>query len=300
MRLVTIHRGRIVALALAFLALALLARSEHEQAVKPVTTAKQTTYTYYFPLISTTKIGALKGIALVGSCDDAKSVGANWEYAWYPLPQDCAGMENVPMIRDADQLAKISQTGLGGNSRWIMGFNEPDLCDQACLTPDQAVPLWAQIEEKFPNQKLVAPVPSQFDPEWLLRFRSAFIAQYGRAPRFDALAAHCYFWLASDCITVLTNQYKRWASEWGVPEVWLTEFGFWTSDTRTLRDTSREVTALVNWMKADPLVTRYAWFTARSMITEPWFSNGAWNGPANLLDHETGLPSYFGILYKGY
>lgn len=209
----------------------------------------------YFPLVfaqpsvpaahvppSGNKLG-LTGNSVVGQ----KTLGAAWAYSW-TNQMDLQVKESVPMIWGGFPSGQVPP--VTGSSRWLMGFNEPDLKGQADLTPAQAVPLWSQIEQKYPDRLLVAPGPSHDHPEWIVQFRDAFIAKYGRPPRFDALSVHCYWGMAQQCID-LTKRYEGWASAWGTHEVWVTEFYLARED---------QAKAFVAWMEADPMVTRYSPF----------------------------------------
>ena len=163
-----------------------------------------------------------KGAALTyQDCASAAAVSAVWEYAWTSSPPNCVGIENIPMIWGASDVTAT----LGGNSQWIMGFNEPDSASQSNLSPAYAASLWRQIEQKYPNRKLLAPAPSGAGANWIVDFRNAYISAYGTAPRLDGLAMHCYAWYASQCIP-LAQQFESWATSWGVPEIWVTEFSF--------------------------------------------------------------------------
>lgn len=140
-------------------------------------------------------------------------------------------------------------------SAWVMGFNEPDLTGQAGMTPQAAVKYWRIVESRFPERKLVAPAPSHLHLEWLPQFRAVYRAEVGRYPRFDALAVHCYD-SAAQCIAVV-KQFEAWAREWGVPEIWVTEFAFvpaWSQDAEG------EARAFMAYLGQRPMVTRVAPF----------------------------------------
>lgn len=200
------------------------------------------------------------------NCEDARQVGARWFYNWWFAPLVCAGIESVPMIRDVSMLG----LAVGGNSQWVMGFNEPDRPDQANLAPAQAATLWRQIEMDYPSKRLVAPVPSQLAIGWIVLFRNDYIQQFGQLPRLDALAVHCYFTYAQDCIAQL-EWYKAQARAWNVSEIWLTEFAFFACG-RTLDATALEIKRLTDYLEHDPLFTRYAWFTNRTSPDEEWLN----------------------------
>jgi len=205
------------------------------------------------------------------------------------------------MVRDADQWAHTKK--VGGNSEWILGFNEPDLCpDQACLTPAQAVPLWREIELAYPNRKLVAPVPSQHHLNWLVEFRTRYLETYKTPPRWDALAAHFYgFWSADGM--ALINWYKARALEYGVSEIWLTEFSFLTAENGICAGVSHETAMqqaqqFIAALEKEPLVTRYAWYAPRLDTGDPLIGNPAVHCNAALLEFSGEILTAWGRMYR--
>jgi len=260
----------------------------------------------FLPLVTMNlpPVSSKKGLAWAYQyCDDAISVRALWVYDWGMTTKVCnANIESVPMVRDADQWAHSKQ--VGGNSQWILGFNEPDLCpDQACLTPAQAVPLWHEIEAQFPNKKLVAPVPSQLHLNWLVDFRNDYIATYGTPPRFDALAMHWYGFRYTDA-KALINWYEARASEFGVSQLWLTEFAFpapdtdscngWTEDM-VISDAEKLITDLDN----DPMIARYAWYAPRIDFNDPLLTPSTHCG-APLLNFTGTTLTNWGVMYRAH
>jgi hypothetical protein len=242
----------------------------------------------FLPMVQGAVSPPKKGIGLTYSdCASATAVGAIWQFGWSPTPANCAGIENVPMIWGASDVNE----NLGGNSDWVLGFNEPDL--QSNITPSQAATLWRQIEQKYPSRKLVAPAPSGANPTWVVSFYNAYVSAYGTAPRLDALAVHCYAWYASQCISH-TQQFESWANSWGVPEVWVTEFSFSPTSPSSPSRALQEGQTFISWMMSDPKVTRYAWFASKMQGTEWWIS-GYFITP--LIDWNSGQPTSFGNMY---
>lgn len=240
------------------------------QAAAPANAPGQ--YKVFVPLLYSTGAApaplAKKGVPLTyRDCPTVDSVKGSWEYAWDAQPPDCAGVENVPMIfGDYDINATLT-----GNSQWLMGFNEPDLQDQANLSLAKAVQLWRQIEQKYPNRKLLAPAPSGANPNWIVDFRNIYISTYGTPPRFNGLAVHCYAWYASDCISH-TQKFETWANAWGVAEIWVSEFSFSPASPSSPSQSLREAQTYINWMTNEAKVTRYAWFASKVQGTESWLS----------------------------
>jgi hypothetical protein len=199
-----------------------------------------------------------------GRCDVVKEVGGQMQYGWGLRPKACEGVENIPMIWGREQwLAAMTGAELGGNSDYLLGFNEPDIGEQAGLHPYEAAVMWRQIEHKFWDYILISPAPSHLDPEWLERFRNAYITMYDEPPRLDGLAAHCYA-DAGFCKGTV-QKYINWCNEWeGCEEVWVTEFAWWEGDWRG------EMDNFIGWMEAEPTVTAYFWFASLVKGSERW------------------------------
>jgi len=200
---------------------------------------------------------------------DCHLLGATWRYDWLANIPTTSNCESVPMIYCAEvvRLLANNSIALGGDSAYILGFNEPDRPDQL-LSPQDAVDLWVTIEEMYPGKLLVSPAPSHLNPGWLRDFRAAYIAKVGRAPRLDALAIHCYFRDddTARCRTII-EQFVQDANKWGAEGVWVTEFA---PVVRVGTTDEKEARAFVRWLEDNPGVTRYAWFPTRLDGSEYW------------------------------
>lgn len=206
-------------------------------------------YRYYIPLWAK----PLNKLGLAGCPATCQALGCAWCYSWGPEPGGTPDAETVPMLWGANDVGKA----LGGNSPWLLGFNEPDVATQANITPDAAAGLWRAIEARYPDKKLVAPAPSMEGVNWLPEFRAAYITRYDAAPRLDALAFHCY-WRLDYCLAV-GQQVLAWAEAWGVPEVWATEFAFvpaWNANAEA------DARAFMAWLRAQPRITHIAPFVS--------------------------------------
>jgi hypothetical protein len=189
-------------------------------------------------------------------------LGATWIWNWAPQPPLFAGIESVPTIWSVQDIG----AQLGGNSEWVLGFNEPDQWDQANLTPEAAAKAWATLEAIYPDRKLTSPQVMQHDRHWLERFVAAYQAQNdGRMPRMDALAIHTYALggTAADYEAMVTH-YIELAQRWQVPEIWVTEFTLSPGLDGTLRSTIDELRTYMDWLAEQPLVTRYSPWTNRT------------------------------------
>src|SRR5574343_224524 len=210
----------------------------------------------------------------VAGCGPCGALGCAWCYSWSPWPGAPVGVERVPMIRDA---TNVNVTQLGGNSAWLMGFNEPDLAGQANLSPERAAELWRELERKWPDRKLVAPAPSHLHPEWLVQWWVAYEERYGQPPRVDALALHCYL-SADNCIR-LAQEYAGLAEVWGIREGWVTEFAF----TPVVPNWEQQVSEFVTYLEQSPFWTHYAPFVSRETCDNE-FWDCATAGDPSLFD----------------
>lgn len=227
-----------------------------------------------------------KGLALLaGKGQDAVSLGLDWYYTYTAAPLLVAGVEAVPMIRDA-----AVPDSVGGNSAYVMGQNEPDLRG---MSPLQIACLWEIMEERYPAHRLVSPGVSHVNPDWLPAFRQAYHYRAGRWPRLDALAIHTYMDLEHN--KQIVRQVMAYAQTWDVPEVWVTEFGFFwdLSDRSTLETASAALLAFVEWMADQSQIARYAWFTNR---LPPGYEGGQWDSLL-LCDWATGALTDLGQIY---
>lgn len=279
----------LVALVLLAVSLALLASavgaSELEEAFNsPVEADTGGPYTYYVPIWYAAEPLAKLGLS-GGTYAQAQVLGASWLYDWgtHPAIGD-EWFEAVPMIWGAWGNGPVPE--VGGNSPWLLGFNEPDIAIQANITPERAARLWRQIEQAYPRKLLVSPAPSGEGRYWLVQMRLAYRELFGTWPRWDALAMHCYQWTAAGCAGVLKD-YRAWVRDWGIAGgIWVTEFAFqkaWTADPE------REASTFVAMLEADPLVRRYAPFVAHTPLgvwywpyTSPQADPSLFAGPTSL------------------
>ncbi len=232
-----------------------------------------------------------KGVALTYDyCQDVQIMGATWAYDWTVTPPECVDVERIPMIETA---GNMNQT-LGGNSIWIMGFNEPDLRG---LPYNDAAVYWHQIEQANPTRKLLSPAPSGSTSglAWLVNFRDAYITFYANPPRLDGLAAHCYKWYSFQCVELIQSFIDQ-ANAWGVSEVWVTEFSFSPTSPSSPSGALQEQQTFINWMISQPKIKRYAWFASRINGNEPW------SLPSHVtpLVDSNGQPTSYGTAYQQY
>ena len=230
------------------------------------------------------------------------SPGVSWAYNWGP-DAGCSeaygeDMKFLPMAWNGAYNASRIRAWLKAHpeSKYLLGFNEPNFSDQARMTPAEAAAAWPALEtiaDEF-GVKLVAPAlnfsASQvggrvWNPyEWY----DEFFRLYPGA-RVDCLAMHCYMnwysantWLATEyfyadlynpgkeCYGRYPNLVKFLddfkAANGHFPRMMLTEFCSWENDG-TIKDVNFQIdqmTQKVQKLEQSDLVEGYAWFMANA------------------------------------
>lgn len=258
-------------------------------------------YQNYAPVVRVGHFSTKKGLGThyPGLCE-VRRFGASWQYAWHYNVDRCPRAEGVPMIYNAfaQELVLGGWEELGGNSDFILGYNEPDREDQANLFPQEAAVLWRELEVAFPDKKLVSPAVSQEDQDWLVRFYAAYFTLYGTAPRMDGgLAGHCYY-ADYDHFRRCADRLIEYARRWGITGgVWITEFApIKIREEFSQQEMLWESLRVLRWLERSPYIVRYAWFPTRLSGEEPWV--GSVDDWCVLADYDTGQLTPWGWLYS--
>lgn len=223
--------------------------------------------------------------------------GVAWVYNWGPSPAN-AGVYSqdfyfVPMAWNGNYNTTAIRNWLTNHpeTKYLLGFNEPNFADQASMTPSQAVASWPKLEEiaeEF-NVKLVAPALNFSGSMvggkiWgIYEWYDEFFRLYPGA-RVDCLALHCYMnwhsamsWFVSeyiykDLFTPSNENYGKFPhlvkfledfkeANGHFPKMMLTEFCAWEYDY--LPDVYFQIdqmTQKVQFLEKNDLVEGYAWF----------------------------------------
>ena len=261
-------------------------------------------YSYLVPLafsapelLGPAMLPSKRGLSLACGYDDMARMAREvfvlrvaWLWNWSPDPPLFPGVESVPCVWDGTVIGKA----LGGNSAWLLGFNEPDQWDQANMTPEEGARLWAMLERTYPDRKLASPQVVKPYDYWLERWYAEYVRLYGRAPRMDAIAIHTYWGKDASEYKRQVAYYIDLAQQWGVPEVWVTEFTLAPELDGTVRTTVAELQAYILWLDAQPMVTRYAPWTNRvecmGFAPNTFFDTPLWGAGGGL--------SWMGEMYK--
>lgn len=206
----------------------------------------------------------------------------NWE-VWVPdaLPTE---LEWIPCVRtesntkDVDPFLSDILQNRGFKTSSILGFNEPEIPEQANLSVERAVELWKQVvlpaKAKF-GLTLGSPgMSSDLDRSkpWLNSFLSQLAGQDG----IDFLVVHWYGLQFKDMRGFLEDMHTTY----GLP-IWLNEFACTRMGNGeiTVAEVEGFMREALPWLDACPWIERYAYFGNRDV--------GPWVGRANDFTEST-------------
>ena len=194
----------------------------------------------------------------------------SWYYTWSPGTAGLTtpiGAEFVPMIWGPESVNVQALAEARAYGRDLLGFNEPDVAEQADMSVEQALDLWPQLMAA--GLRLGSPAVAEHADVadgWLGRFMDGARA---RRYRVDFIALHWYGdGLATGAVAVddLRRYLQAVYDRYGLP-IWLTEYALvdFSAGTSSPRHPSDEeqaafVTASTAMLAGLPFVERYAWF----------------------------------------
>jgi len=150
---------------------------------------------------------------------------------------------------------------------YVLAYNEPNLTDQANMTPVQAAQHWpglvnlikeynAKDNPKY-HLKLVSPAMNygtlaNYDNP--IKWLDEFFAQPGVSlDDIAAISIHCYMGYASAMKSYI-GRFKKYNKP-----IWMTEFCAW-ENVNNVDAQMRYMSEAVIYMELDPMVEKYAWF----------------------------------------
>lgn len=199
---------------------------------------------------------------------EAIADGVTWFYNWgntvgnYIADQEF--LEFTPQVWNgnfnADNIRKYVQAH--PNTKYILGFNEPNFKGQANMTPQYAAERWPEIQAlaKELNLKIVAPAlnyspdaPYYNPTDWM----DEFVRLVG-PDAFDFTAIHNYGGYGG-----LVDLSTKFHDRYGKP-VWVTEFCYWPGEMGDVTVASQlsSMVESVEWLEKTDWIYRYAWFKA--------------------------------------
>lgn len=225
--------------------------------------------------------------------------GVSWLYNWGQSSGQAMGeatddgdMVYVPMCWNGlySESQLTSWLKAHPNTKWLLGFNEPNFSSQANMTPTEAAKLWPKLEKIADDYglKLAAPALNfsgekvggrTWNPyEWL----DAFLEAYPTA-KIDALVLHSYMnwysatvWFATEYFykdlynpakTDVYGKYPhivKYLDTYGKKPMLLTEFCAWEGNkdgfVTTEENQIDQMTQKLQKLEQDTIVAGYAWF----------------------------------------
>lgn len=197
--------------------------------------------------------------------------GVSWYYNWANTAgqniADFEGMEYVPMCWNANYNADNIRDYVKAHpeTKYLLGFNEPNFTNQANMTPQVAAEAWPAVQAlaRELGLKLVAPAlnyspnpPYQSPTKWM----DEFVALVGN-DAFDYVAIHSYggFDVMKNLATTFHDKYGK--------DVWVTEFCYWPNegDQNSLVSPEAQIASMMQsleWLEKTDWIFRYAWFKA--------------------------------------
>ena len=188
------------------------------------------------------------------------TLDAGWYYDWWHSPvAGATDMDFVPMIWGDHVTTDALQEAVANSTTGdLLGFNEPDIKNQADMTVERAVKLWSSLENT--GLRLGSPATGRrvlSDDSWFARFMAEAKA---KDLRVDFIALHPYTTnpdvdALEDYIIAVYEKYKLpiWITEFA-----LVDFGDWSRFT--YEDNAKFLTQAFQMLDDLIFVERYAWF----------------------------------------
>lgn len=220
-----------------------------------------------------------RGVAFnLNSFEDAALLAPyiSWDYNWangmqddlMPSFLDANNVEYCPMAWSSNYNASRIRAYVAAHpsTQYLLGFNEPNLTDQANMTPAKAAEYWPAVVAlaKELNLKLVAPAMNYgtlngyWDP---IKWMDEFLAQPGVSiDDIDVMALHCYM-TSPEGLKSFVQRFEKYNKP-----IWMTEFCAWDANAKSPNSVDEQINYMcevLNYFEQSPVVERYAWFIPR-------------------------------------
>lgn len=197
----------------------------------------------------------------------------SWDYNWGNTPTESAAMwfdandmDFCPMCWNGNYSAERIRAFVAAHpkTQYLLAFNEPNLTDQANMTPKEAAALWPDVVAlaKELKLKLVSPamnygtLAGYSNPiKWL----DEFFAQPGVSlDDVYAISVHCYM-ASSSAVQGYIELFEKYNKP-----IWLTEFCAWDPVPGSVNTQMDYMCAVLHYLESRQSVERYAWFIPRA------------------------------------
>jgi len=234
-----------------------------------ISCSKEDTYVIKEPINQSKSLK--RGVSFSYNLIDDVSVlgkGISWSYNWAPSQ----GAEfDEAMEQNQIDFCPMAWNGINNDllreyvsrnpdCEYLLAFNEPNLTNQANMTPQAAAQKWGDIKSIADELglKIISPamnygtLEGYHDPiVWLDEFFSLIPES-----DVDGIAVHCYMPNAG-ALKSYIQRFKKYNKP-----IWLTEFCAWEGNV-TPESQQKFMADAINYLEADPDIFRYAWFIPR-------------------------------------
>lgn len=194
-----------------------------------------------------------------------------WAYNWGPdwdsmeAQLNPYGKDFCPMAWNANysstRIKKYKQDH--PECKYLLAFNEPNLTDQANMSPQKAAVSWPRLKTLADELglKIISPAmnygtfPGYSDPiKWLDEF-----FELVPLSDIDGISVHCYMDSPS-ALKGFIEKFKKYKKP-----IWLTEFCAWPDEKRpiSIAQQMNYMSEVLNYLESEPYIERYSWFTPR-------------------------------------
>jgi hypothetical protein len=216
--------------------------------------------------------------------------GASWYYNWASTPNGIStpsGTAFVPMIKLSTDANTATLNQVKQEGKYLLGFNEPDVGNEANLTVAQALALWPKLEAT--GMLLGSPAISygtNKTTSWLGQFMQGAKT---RGYRVNFITVHWYgqhHWTTPATNVSNLKAYLQQTYDLYHLPIWITEFSLISFQTGkpvypTPAQQAAFLTAAAKMLAGLPFVQRYAWYTLA----------GTHNGGTTVLYSDGASPS---------
>ncbi|KKZ68170.1 hypothetical protein EMCG_06130 [[Emmonsia] crescens] len=195
-------------------------------------------------------------------------VSFSWSYNWAGRSGgDTHSTEFVPMLwgpRAFGSWKGDAEASLGSGSKNLLAFNEPDIPEQANMSPEAAAEAYQKYMNPFEGKaRLGSPAVSNGGSPRGLSWMGKFLDACGGKCKVDFLAIHWHDSAGNVAgFKSFVNDAISLAKKNGIGTVWITEFkgsGDEGAQTKFLKE-------VLPWLDSNPGVERYAYYFADKLV----------------------------------
>lgn len=220
------------------------------------------------------------------------SVNAGWYYNWGSTPFTYTGYESieyVPMAWGTGGFYNNVQNAKNAESKYVLGFNEPDFKDQANMSITQAINMWPVLLNS--GKRVGSPATGTWPANNTGWFQPFMEQLSTNNMHVDFIAVHCYpndwnggksmaDWFLEEIVDKTWEMYHK--------PIWITEFST-AGNGITNAGTASFLEHLMPGLDEREYVERYSFFS----FDRAKFAGGLWW-------HSTGALSDAGKVYAQY